>query len=445
MENLFGTDGVRGVFGEKINEKFVFDLAQSVALYMLKEGGKAKKRVLIARDTRPSFAQIQKALCSAFTQFGIDVVCAGVMPTPAVHFLVRSQNFDMAVMITASHNPAEYNGIKIVRERGYKLTDEQEQEITDIFYNLDRWTQNKKYEKGEVVENTSLIFEWADNLKKIAHCSFEGMKVALDCANGAGFFVAPYLLKEMGAEVFAINEQGDGALINHKSGSTYPEVISELTAQTGSDIGFSFDGDADRISVSFGDGVIVTGEELIYLCCTYLQNKELLRDDKMITTIVTNVGLEESLKQSGIQTLRVGVGGKNIQAKMLSDKVSFGAEDNGHIIWGDFNPCSDGLFTAIMLTKMLKEVGDLRSMLQNLKVFYQAKSNVSITESQKAKYLKGEAQAGIEKSEKELSGNGRVIVRPSGTEPLIRIIVESSDTELAERVKVKIEKLIQEL
>jgi len=445
MENLFGTDGVRGKVDEFITEDFVKKIGQSVAVYIYKKSKQPYKKVLIAHDTRCSADRLEKALSAGLNEFGIDVVSAGVMPTPAVHYLVSKHSFDMAIIITASHNPAEYNGIKVITEQGYKLTDGQEEELTQIYYDLDKYLNKENHQKGKIKYDDKMIFEWANSIKQIADCSFTGMKVALDCANGASYFIAPKTFKELGSEVVAVNDVNNGKLINHECGSTYPEFIAKVTKENKCDLGFAFDGDADRVNVSFGDGVTMTGEELIYLCCTYLKKKGLLRSNKIITPIVTNCGVDSSLNEKGIQTLRVGVGGKNIQAKMLSDKISFGAEDNGHIVWGDYNICSDGLLTAVIITKMLKEVGDLRSMLGGLQVFYQAKSNVVITPEQKEKYLKGKVQPVVETLDKKLGNNGRIVVRPSGTEPLLRILVESQDAVLAEDTAKVIEKAIKDL
>jgi len=444
-KNLFGTDGVRGKVDELITQHFVQKIGQSVATYIYKEKKNPFKKVLIAHDTRSSTDKLEKALCEGLTGLGIDVLLAGVMPTPALHYLVSKQPFDMAIMITASHNPAEYNGIKVITGEGYKLTDEQEENLTQIYYNLEKYLGKQKYPKGKITKDEKIIFEWAENIKKVACGSFKGIKIALDCSNGASYFIAPYIFKELGAEVFAVNNTDNGKLINHECGSTHTEVIAKVTKENQCDLGFAFDGDADRVNVSFGNGVIMTGEELIYICCSYLKKKGKLRSDKIITPIVTNCGIDSSLSSFGIQTLRVGVGGKNIQAKMLTDKISFGAEDNGHIVWGDLNVCSDGILTAVMITKMFKEFGDLHKMLTGLQVFHQAKINVVITAEQKEKYLKGQIEPVIQTLNKELGNSGRIVVRPSGTEPLLRILVEGKESVVAEDTAKIIEKEIKNL
>lgn len=444
MGKIFGTDGVRGVVDEKITSSFVYDLGKSIAIYLNQSIEKLEKNVLIAHDTRISFSMIEKELCRALNEFGINVMLGGVMPTPAVHYLTKEKGFDVGIMITASHNPPEFNGIKVISSDGLKLNDEQEEEITEIYENLTEY-KNLSVADGKTKKNDKLVLEWATSIKNIANCSLENMKVALDLANGASYFIAPLIFKELGASVVAINESGDGSLINKDCGSTHTEVVAKVTKEEGCHIGFAFDGDADRVNVSFSDGRVMSGEELMFLCVMYLKERNLLKNNTIVTPNVTNLGIDESLKKFGISVERVGVGGKNIQAKLLASKISFGAEANGHIVWGDCNKCSDGILTAVLLTKMLKEVGSFENVLKDLKVFNQAQLNVNITESQKEKFNQGLLEPVINKFNQTLNASERIIVRASGTEPLIRIIVEGENEDknlkIAKELETEIKKL----
>ncbi len=442
MEKIFGTDGVRGVVGDVITPEFVYNLGKSVAVFLCQKYDKKEKKVLIAHDTRKSFEMIEQNLCKAFNEFGIDVVCAGVMPTPAVHYLTKLKGFDAGVMITASHNPAEYNGVKIITNDGFKASDEVENKITEIFYSLSE-CKNFSDEAGKTTTDFTLIQTWADCIKNICKTSLQGLKVAFDLANGASFKVAGEIFEALDAQVFQINASDNGDLINKDCGSTHTEEIAKFTKSCGADIGFAFDGDADRVNVCFADGQIMTGEQLMFLCAMSLFRKGELKQNKIVTPNVTNFGVDNSLKKFGIETLRVGVGGKNIQQKLLEEKLSFGAEDNGHIIWADYNKCSDGILTAVLLSKLLVEVKNFDEILKDLKVLEQTKLNVQISQNQKIKYLNGDIDELLSKLQAE--NKERIVVRPSGTEPLVRIIVEGAEKEKTEILAKKLEKAIKEL
>ena len=437
MKSVFGTDGVRGVYGEDFNLDFIKRLTKSVGVYLLKGG--SNKKVLIATDTRVSKQDIEKEVYSVLNSLGIDTSCAGIIPTPALHYLVRANHFDMGIMITASHNTGEYNGLKFITKEGYKFNDSQEEEVTKIFYEQPSLKENIKQGKNEFV---SFNKQYEDYIKKADDFSFNGIKVALDCANGASFSVAPKVFSDLGAEVFCINNSDNGKLINKDCGSTHTEAISSFIKSCGADVGFSFDGDADRVNVCFASGEIMSGEALIFLCSNYLKDNGKLKANEIITPYVTNCGLDKSLEKFGICVQRVGVGGKFIQQKLLENNLSFGAEDNGHIVWGDYNLCSDGLLTALFVTKIMKQ--GYFEKIKELEIFKQAKRNVRISNDQKEKFLSGELDDFVESKKNSMKDGERIIVRASGTEPLIRVIVEGFASDL-EKIATEIENAIKNL
>jgi len=439
MEKIFGTDGVRGVVGEKITKEFVYDLAKSVGIFLNKEKG---KKVLIAHDTRVSANMIEKEASKALNQCGIDVVLGGIMPTPAVHYLAKKHNFDLAIMITASHNPAEYNGLKLITKDGLKFSTKQEDEITEIYHNISKYSLKEKL--GQTKSDESLKDDWAKSLIGIIDDDFSGLKIALDCANGASFELAEKIFKKLGAEVVVICNQNDGNLINKDCGSTHLEKISKTTKQEKCDLGFAFDGDADRVNAVFGNGEIISGEELLFLSCMALYEQKQLKNNKIITPYVTNCGVDKSLEKYSVSVVRCDVGGKNIQEKILEQNISFGAEDNGHIVWGDYNKCSDGILTALFLTKLYKHK-DFKEICKNLKLFEQVKLNVNVSEKQKEKFLNGALNKDLEELNKQLNKDERIIVRASGTEPLFRVVVEGTDLKTLKDISKKVEALIKNL
>lgn len=441
MKSIFGTDGVRGIYGEKITEEFVYDLSKSVAVYLNKT--KQHSRVLVGNDTRVSAESLKKSVQKGLNEYGVDAVFAGVVSTPCVHYLSKNFNFDMAIMLTASHNTAEYNGIKLITKDGCKVSPEQEVEITQIYENI----QNTSYsgEKGKSFVDENLKYAWADFLIKTINTKLDGVNIALDCANGSNYFLAPYVFEKLGANVFAINNQNRGELINHECGSTHLEAISKFTKENGCALGFAFDGDADRVNVVDEQGKALTGEELMFLCCRLLMLDGKLTKNTMITPNVTNRGIDKSLSKFNVNVLRVDVGGTAIQERAIKEgSISYGAEDNGHIVWCNYYMCSDGLLTALFLTKLYKEHG-FNDILKDLTVFEQVKINVKTTEEQKRKFIEGKINESLNKINGKLDESERVIVRPSGTEPLIRIVVEGENKNRISEIGEEVEDLVKTL
>lgn len=439
MQKLFGTDGVRGLANVQISGQMAFDLGKALAVYVTRK--QLPQKVLVIKDTRLSGDMLCCAVCAGLNSMGVDAIYGGVLPTPSVHYLVQDQHAGAGVVITASHNPSNYNGLKMITNLGHKFDDQQEAELEQIYFDLDSYLPCEPNLIGRTIQNSELPKIWTDSLIDVASGSLDGVKIILDCACGASLCVAPYVLRALGATVTAIAADPGGS-INDRCGSTHPDNIMEEMRKGDFDLGFSFDGDADRVAVFLRKGEMVDGDVLMFGCAKYIKKQGKLNKDTIVTTRITNFGLDESLEKEGIKVERVDVGGKSIQEKMLSDQLNFGAEDNGHISWGDYNMCSDGILTAVMISQMWAE-GVLTEMLSGYQAYNQAKVNVEISERQRQ--LLDKLEPLIHELETELAQNGRIVVRPSGTESLVRVLVEGKDQEQIDRLAQTLKEAVTKL
>lgn len=447
MKNkLFGTDGVRGVANTQISAKLAFNLAKAVSIYLSNTKPENEKpKVVIGEDTRVSCDMIRSALCAGLNSMGVDVVLAGVIPTPAINYLVKEFGFDIGIMITASHNSSEYNGIKITDKNGFKLTDEQEDEITEIFEQVDEFLPCAADQIGTTVIQEELQKYWADYIVESATCSLNGLRVGLDCANGASFKVAPYIFKKMGATVVCFNCEDKGEKINFNCGANYPQFLELKLKEQNLDIAFAFDGDADRVCAIKGNGERILGDEIMFLMAKYFKKKNKLNQSIFATTILTNFGFDKSLNKFGIKVKRVDVGGKSLQKIMENEELNLAGEDNGHIIIADVGMCSDGILSAIYLCKMLKEGVKFEEELKDYIPFYQTKINVPVSQRQKQLNKSAKLLAVISELEEDLGQDGRIVVRPSGTEMVIRVLVEGVDKFQVEKIAKELTSLIEKL
>lgn len=433
---LFGTDGVRGIANGDLTCHLAFDLGRAGANILSKND---KKPVfIVGKDTRISGDMLEAAIIAGICSAGADVIRVGIIPTPAISYLTKYFRADAGVVISASHNPVEFNGIKFFNHEGYKLSDAVEDEIEALVKNPD------KYAKKPIGPDLGRIFEkdgkqpYIDFIKKVANTSFKGLKVAIDCANGAAYKVAPQAIRQLGADVFTISSEPNGENINVKCGSTHPEQISEFVKKVGANIGLAFDGDADRLIAVDEEGDIIDGDHIMAICAIYLNKKGKLSNKTVVSTVMSNMGLEVALKKYGISLVRTKVGDRYVLEEMLKHGYNFGGEQSGHIIFSDYNTTGDGLVTAVNLLKVLVETRKPLSEIKNImKVYPQILINVKA--KNKAKYKENEKICNkIDKAKNILGENGRIIVRPSGTEPLIRVMVEGKD-------ETKIEKLAQDV
>ena len=446
MGSMFGTDGVRGIANKELSPALAFNLGR-IGAYVLTEETHKKPRIAVGKDTRISGDMLEAALIAGICSMGAEAVSLGVLPTPAVAYLTRHMGLDAGVVISASHNPFEYNGIKFFNGEGYKLSDQLEDRIESLLLNPENGIAYPTgAEIGKKVEVDNAVHGYVDFLKKTIDVNLRGLKIAVDCANGASYIAAPSVLADLGAEIVVINNKPDGKNINVKCGSTHPEGLQKLVVESGAHIGLAFDGDADRLIAVDNRGNIVNGDHMLAIFARHLKGKGMLKKDTVVATVMSNMGLDIALKREKCNLVKTKVGDRYVLEEMVSMGYSIGGEQSGHIIFLDHNTTGDGLLTALQLLAVVKETGkklsDLASIMKELP---QVLVNAKVKNENKDKYMKDEAIAEmITGLEKKLKGRGRVLIRPSGTEPLIRVMLEgANEAEIKEDAEA-LAKLIEE-
>ena len=443
MGELFGTDGIRGIANKDLTPELAFKVGRAGA-YILSKGNKGK--IIVGKDTRKSGDMLEAALTAGICSMGIDVISLGVVPTPAVAYLTRKHGGLAGVVISASHNPVEYNGIKFFNENGYKLNDNIEEEIEKLILNDKKiLVRPIKEDIGRVVFLHSGYKHYIDHLKATIKGDFKNIKIAVDCGNGALYKMAPELLNETKGEIVVINDKPDGGNINLKCGSTNPSMIQSLVLETNADIGLSFDGDGDRLIAVDEKGNIIDGDHILAICGSYLYNEGKLKNNTVVGTVMTNMGLDRHLESKGINIVKTAVGDRYVIEEMLTNGYVLGGEQSGHIIFLDHNTTGDGLLTGLQLIQVMKETGKKMSQLNNLMTnFPQVLVNAKVKNELKNSYLENEEiKNEIEKIEKIFHGEGRVVIRPSGTEPLVRVMIEGKDKEKIEGIAKELAGLIE--
>src|SRR6056297_94607 len=433
MGRFFGTDGVRGIANVELTNDLAYKLGRYGA-HVLAEGKKQIK-ILIGKDTRISGDMLEASLAAGIMSMGGDVVSVGVVPTPAVAYLTRYLGADAGVVISASHNPAEYNGIKFFNKNGYKLADEIEDKIEKYILG---GLEAESLIDGEHVGIWKTMPEayklYCDHLVGKMDVDFSGLKVAIDCANGAATTTAAYALSKMNAEVSALCCQPDGHNINKGCGSTHVELVQNLVKSGDYAIGLAFDGDADRLIAVDETGQVVDGDKIMAICANYLKEAGELSKDTIVTTVMSNMGLFESLGSRGIKIEKTRVGDRYVLEKMLADGYNFGGEQSGHLIFLDHNTTGDGLLSALMLLKVMKKRGKKLSELKTImEAFPQVLINARVDNDKKHDYMEDEViRQSVKDTEKFFNGEGRVLVRASGTEPLVRVMIEGKEQDILE-------------
>lgn len=445
MGKLFGTDGVRGIANIDLSVDLAYKLGRIGGFFLTK--GKERPKMLVGMDTRISGDMLEGALSAGLNSAGIDVLYVGVVPTPAIACLIRILGADGGVMISASHNPVEYNGIKFFNENSFKLTDEMENSIEEYILNnldIDNIPSAGKIGRKIIVENP--IRKYMDFLKSTINVDFKGLKVAMDCGNGAAFKAAPELLHELGAQVFVINNNPNGVNINVNCGSTKPEEVQKLVLETGADIGLSFDGDADRLIACDENGNIVDGDHVLAICGIHLKKKGTLKNNTVVGTVMSNMGLDIALKENTINLTKTKVGDRYVLEEMRNNNYSLGGEQSGHIIFLDHNTTGDGLLTGLQLMTVVKETGAKLSELSSVMIdMPQVLINAKVSTEKKNDYLcDNEIVNKINDIENHFAGRGRVLIRPSGTEPLVRVMIEGDKQEEIHAYAEELAKLIEE-
>lgn len=431
MPRLFGTDGVRGVAGTELDR----DLAVALGRAAVRKIG---SRVLIGRDSRVSGPMLEDALVAGIRAEGGEPVVTGIIPTPAVALLTRQSDVDCGIVISASHNPPEYNGIKFFDADGYKLPDALEDELQAVVEEV-RGEQVPTPEPPVVLEDAAQRYiEHAVDTVRAKGVDFSGLKVALDCAHGASCGTTPAALEELGAEVFAINTEPDGTNINVGCGSTHLEPVIELLEQTGADIALAHDGDADRLLAVAPDGTVVDGDYILAICAEDMKGRGALAENTVVGTVMANLGFQLAMKREGIDVVTTKVGDRYVLEQMRALGACIGGEQSGHIIFLEHNSTGDGLVTALQLLSVIATTGKpVSELMQVMDKFPQALVNVRVTD--KALYAGNDAIAAAERqASAELGDEGRLLVRPSGTEPLIRVMVEARTQAQADQIAQRV-------
>ncbi|MGQ7354981.1 phosphoglucosamine mutase [Streptococcus parasuis] len=432
MGKYFGTDGVRGEANVELTPELAFKLGRFGG-YVLSQHETDVPRVFVARDTRISGQMLESALVAGLLSVGIHVYKLGVLATPGVAHLVKAEKASAGVMISASHNPAQDNGIKFFAGDGFKLDDALEAEIEALLdAEEDTLPRPSAQGLGDVVEYPEGLRKYQQFLVSTG-TELEGMKVALDTANGAAATSARQIFADLGADLTVMAENPDGLNINEGVGSTHPEKLQELVKETGSQIGLAFDGDSDRLIAVDENGDLVDGDRIMYIIGKYLADRGLLAKNTIVTTVMSNLGFHKALDREGIEKAVTAVGDRYVVEEMRKEGYNIGGEQSGHVILMDYNTTGDGQLTAVQLTKIMKETGKtLSELAAEVTIYPQKLVNIRVENSMKDKSMEVPAIAAIiEKMEAEMAGNGRILVRPSGTEPLLRVMAEApTDAEV---------------
>lgn len=443
---LFGTDGVRGIANEDLTPELAFKLGRAGA-YVLANNKNGK--IIVGKDTRASGDMIESALIAGINSMGLDVVSLGIVPTPAVAYLTRKYNGLAGIVISASHNPGEHNGIKFFNNKGLKLQDEIEEKIEEIVLKsneLDIRPIGKGIGRLYKEENGSE--DYMNFLKETIDIDLNGIKVAMDCGHGALYKIGPEMIKRLNGEIIVVNDNPDGMNINNNCGSTNPKIIQDLVIKENADIGISFDGDGDRIIASDNKGNLIDGDHILAICATHLKKNNKLKNNTVVGTVMTNMGLDIYLEENNMNIVKTAVGDRYILEEMLKSDYVLGGEQSGHVIFLDYNTTGDGLATGLHLLEVLKDTGKTMSELNSIMTDYpQVLVNAKVKSDMKYKYLENkEIKDEIKRIEELFKGEGRVVIRPSGTEALVRVMIEGKNqdkiTEIAKRLASLIEEKI---
>ncbi|MED5073637.1 phosphoglucosamine mutase [Anoxybacillus geothermalis] len=429
MGKYFGTDGVRGVANRELTPELAFQIGRCGGYVLTKSAERPK--VLIGRDTRISGHMLEGALVAGLLSIGVEVMRLGVISTPGVAYLTKALGAQAGIMISASHNPVQDNGIKFFGPDGFKLSDEQEAEIEALIDNgEDMLPRPIGAGLGQVNDYFEGGQKYLQYLKQtIDEEDFSGMKIALDCAHGATSSLATYLFADLDADVVTMGASPNGLNINEGVGSTHPEALAAFVKEKGADVGLAFDGDGDRLIAVDENGNIVDGDQIMYICAKYLKETGRLKHQTVVSTVMSNLGFYKALEAQGMKSVQTAVGDRYVVEEMKKNGYNLGGEQSGHIIFLDYNTTGDGMLTALQLVNIMKIKGKpLSELAGEMKKYPQLLVNVRVADKEKAMENE-QVKKVIQEVEAEMNGNGRVLVRPSGTEPLVRIMAEAPTEE----------------
>lgn len=445
MARLFGTDGVRGIANTELTCDLAFRLGQASAAVLASDVH--RPTILVGRDTRISGEMLESALVAGICSVGARAVLIEVMPTPAIAYLTRYYEADAGAVISASHNTVEYNGIKFFDKNGYKLPDTLEDRIEELVKNgLPADFEMPVGERvGRPVRQRNAVRRYVDFVKETTNVRLDGLHVVLDCAQGASYEVAPMVFKELGAHVSCYYHEPDGTNINDNCGSTHPQRLCELVRELGADVGFAFDGDADRLIAADERGQIINGDQVMALLAVHMKEQGTLRGNTLVATVMSNMGLEIAMKKNGIHMEKTKVGDRYVLEKMLADKHVLGGEQSGHVIMLDYNTTGDGLVTAVqVITAMVAGQTSLSRLASVMQVMPQSQFAAHVDDARKFDFDKNpKIKAQIDALESKYREKGRVVIRASGTEPLVRIMIEGPDQREMDKDVFAMAKLIE--
>lgn len=446
MGRLFGTDGVRGVANKDLTNELAMKIGMAAAEILL-ENSDEKPTVMIGKDTRASGDMLEAALTAGFCSVGVNVLSVGVVPTPAIAYLVGKYNCAAGVMISASHNPCEYNGIKIFQSTGYKLPDEIEEKIEAIILDSDDAIELKI--GGEVGKRTfckTAVNDYIEHVVSATDVRFDGLNIAIDTANGSASVCAKEIFTRLGAKCHMLSDTPDGVNINRNCGSTHPQELMNFVKANNLDLGVAFDGDADRMLAVDDNGELVDGDKIISICATQMKQDGVLAKNTAVVTVMSNMGFFKFCEENGINCSKTAVGDRYVLERMLKDGYNIGGEQSGHVIFLDYATTGDGELSAVKLIETIVKSGaSLANLASIMKVYPQVLINVPVTPEGKMKYNNDEyIISAVQEAEMELHGDGRVLVRVSGTEPLVRVMLEGQDIDLINKLGNQIADVIRE-
>lgn len=446
MVKFFGTDGIRGIANEELTPELTFKLGRFGGHILTKDVKDPK--VLIGRDTRISGHMLEGALVAGLLSIGVEVMRLGVISTPGVAYLTKANSADAGIMISASHNPVEDNGLKIFGPDGFKLTDEQEVEIEQLLASEEKDTLPRP--TGSNIGVVNDYFEGGQKylsfLKDSIKNDFDGVHIAIDCAHGATSGLATHLFADLDADISTMGLSPNGLNINDGVGSTYPEKLQELVVDKKADIGIAFDGDGDRLIAVDEKGNLVDGDQILFICAKFMNEKGFLRNNTVVSTVMSNLGFYKALEENNMGSEKTEVGDRYVMEEMLKGGYNLGGEQSGHIIFLDYSTSGDGMLSALQLVNIMQETGKtLSELASEMTVYPQVLKNIRVPDKEKA-LSNPDIQAVIKSVEQALGDSGRILVRPSGTESLVRVMVEAETAEdcviYADQVAIVIENLL---
>jgi phosphoglucosamine mutase len=429
MKDLFGTDGVRGHANDEITAELAIALARATSARLVPPGG----RVIVGRDTRVSGPMFEGALAAGFASSGVDVFLAGIIPTPAISFLIKDERADLGAVISASHNEPGDNGIKFFDQRGMKLTIEEEREIERMYCNLPA----RSHSVGSIVPLEAAATRYAAFLTgtiEIEEIDLSGCTIVVDCAYGATGAIAPHVLRHFNARVVELHTTPDGKHINEECGSTDLRPLRAAVLQHRADLGIAFDGDGDRVLLLSPTGEVIDGDRMLGVAALHMKREGRLDPEIVVATVMSNMGLEQTLADRGVRMIRTPVGDRHVAQTMLAHGAQLGGEQSGHIIFSDHSPTGDGILTAVKLLEISHERDTpLHDLAEEIPLYPQVRVDIPTKEPVEFASQPRVADA-IADGEHRLQGKGRIIVRPSGTQPVLRVLVEASDRKLCDTI-----------